>query len=89
MIPNELGVFKKCPGYFAILNRFLHLGLRKGIPDMLLVVNSKLVFIEFKTLSGSTSEAQKRWIESLESTGALVYVCRSSEEAIDIIEKLR
>jgi len=88
MIPNELGVFKRIPGFYQILNRFIHLGLRKGLPDMLLTVNNTLVFIEFKTATGELSEHQKRWIESIRACGVVVFVCRSVEEAIEAINSI-
>lgn len=89
MIPNELGVFKRCPGYFQIVNRFLHLGLRKGLPDMFLIVQETALFIEFKQPGKKASAHQIKWLEWLEKAGIENHICFSPEEAIDICEKLR
>lgn len=88
MIFQELGVFKSAKGFHAIVNRLLHLGFRKGVPDVLLIVNGNLVFIEFKTTVGSQSRHQKAWQQAIETTQAKYFLCRSTQEAIDSIENL-
>jgi hypothetical protein len=45
------------------------------------------LYIEFKTDRGSLSKEQKRIIPLLESQGYKVEICRSAEEAIQVVEE--
>jgi hypothetical protein len=61
-------------------------GLRKGLPDMFLIINKKPFFIEMKAPKGIVSEEQKEWIECInECEGIKAFVCYSAQEAIQII----
>jgi len=61
-------------------------GLRKGLPDMFLIINKKPFFIEMKAPQGKVSEEQKEWIECInECEGIKAFVCYGFEEAIQII----
>jgi hypothetical protein len=92
MIPNEVGLFKRCPGFHAIVNQLIWTGLRKGVPDMLLVVNTpkgkKTIFIEFKKPGGVISQHQHKWIDSLRESGVPVFVCYSLKEAQEAIDSI-
>jgi hypothetical protein len=88
MIFQELGVFKTTKGFHAIVNRLLHLGLRKGVPDVMLIHNNQIIFIEFKTDTGQLSPHQKKWQEAINTSPAKYFVCRSTEEAIDKVKNL-
>ena len=88
MIPNELGIFKRSPDYFKAINSFFHLGFKPGLPDMLLIVNDQLVFIEFKVGKGKLSPIQKNWIDNLKKTGAHCFVCYSTEEAKQAVDNI-
>ena len=60
-------------------------GLRAGLPDLLIVLPSKLLFIEMKRLKGSVvSTVQKEWIEALNDINKSIeaVVCKGAEEAI-------
>lgn len=62
------------------------MGLRRGLPDMFLIINNHPLFIEFKTKTGSLSNHQSKWIDTINKTGTIqVFVCRSAEEALKII----
>ena len=63
------------------------LGLRPGLPDLLICCRLGLVFIEMKRRKGGTvSKEQRAWIERLnEYDGVEARVCRGSEEAIQFI----
>ena len=73
-------------------------GLRKGFPDMIIVINSEqsfdgrdlLVFIEMKrTKGGVLSTEQAEWGVSLNRVGSVgAYVCKGCDEAVKIIEGL-
>lgn len=64
-------------------------GLNPGLPDMVVIVNDNLVWIELKrTKGGVLSQAQKDWIAALEEAGQTVRVCKGAEEAIKFIEEV-
>jgi hypothetical protein len=67
------------------------LGLRKGLPDMLVVLPSiGLIFIELKRTKGSTTSPEQRsWIAALNTCpGVEARVCKGAAEAIAFIEEL-
>ncbi len=69
--------------------RFKREGVRKGYPDLELNVSRKGyhgLFIEMKTAKGRLSTAQKKWKKFLLEEGNSWHLCRSAEEAIEIIE---
>lgn len=84
MLFQDVGVFKKAPGFPQIVNRLLHMGLRKGVADMLVFTQKRMFFIEFKTETGELSTFQKQFIERTEKKGINTYVCRSLQEAINV-----
>lgn len=66
------------------------LGLRKGLPDLLIVVpNDCLIFIEMKRKKKSkTYPEQKDWIEALNSVdNVAAVICYGADEAIAAVEK--
>jgi len=70
------------------------MGVRAGVPDLMIIVNNRLVFIEMKRIKNSiTSKFQKEWIESLNNcNGVGAFVCYGAEEAkvkIKMIKKLK
>jgi hypothetical protein len=67
-------------------NRNMYMGLRGGLPDMFLIVRNKPFFIEFKTSIGRLSIKQEKWINKIQQASINVYVCRSTEEAIKVID---
>jgi hypothetical protein len=65
-------------------------GLRAGLPDLLVILPHKLLFIEMKRLKGGkVSPEQQDWIEQLNKIGDQVeaIVSRGCGEAIDKIEQ--
>jgi len=62
-------------------------GVKKGIPDYLIIVKDNLIFIELKRIKGGTiSVEQKSWIEALNlCKNVSAFVARGAEEAINII----
>ena len=57
-------------------------GVRKGAPDLLIVVpNLGIAFVELKNSAGRLSREQRGWGQAIEATpGAFFFVCRSVEE---------
>lgn len=77
-VPNE-----SVGGYgWMIRNR--QMGMRKGVPDLMLPIpmhGYHGLFIEMKTKTGRLSEHQRRWIEALNKFGYLAVVAHGWEEA--------
>ena len=65
-------------------------GLNPGLPDLLIIVNNHLVFVEMKRVKGGViSEYQKSWIAALNKCEAVqAFVCKGAQEAIDLIDDL-
>lgn len=72
-------------------------GVRPGVPDVLVIVNRMLVWIEMKRKdlkpkrggSGGVSLDQKKWIKALnECSNCEVFVCYGAVEAIEKIRSL-
>lgn len=76
------------PSKFQKIQNY-NLGLRKGLPDLLIILPDALLFIEMKRRKKwKISEEQKSWIEELnkiDNVGA--FVCCGAEEAISTVEK--
>jgi len=60
-------------------------GVLAGVPD--LFIPAYKLFIELKSRTGKLSKEQHRCIWELESLGYMVAVCRSLEEAINVVER--
>lgn len=63
------------------------MGVRAGLPDLLVIVKDKLLFIEMKRIKGGVvSEEQKEWIDALNLTmGVSARICKGADEAINFI----
>lgn len=79
---------------FSQQNKNTAQGVRAGLPDLLVIVNNSLVWIELKKIdrkpvrggSGGVSEVQKEWIEALNGCGnCSAHVCYGAEEAKEVI----
>ena len=87
-VPN--GIFlKDKPTAFKIIAKMKAEGLKKGVTDLVVFLKDKILFIEMKTKTGTTSEEQKNWIEKINKYPyAKAVVCKGFEEAKKIIEKI-
>ena len=67
--------------------RYFNTGVPKGFPDLFGFRKSdgKAVFIEVKTPKGRPSAEQKKFLEIMQKYGAISGICRSKEEAINLI----
>jgi hypothetical protein len=63
-------------------------GLNPGLPDLVICLPDKLLFIEMKRVkNGTVSNYQKEWIEELNKIPNVeAVVCRGCGEAIDTVE---
>ncbi len=66
-------------------------GLNRGVPDFLIVfANGIVLFLELKRIKGGQlSTHQMAWIDALKQTNCEVAVAPGSQEAINIINKLK
>lgn len=63
-------------------------GLRKGFPDLCIVTNSDIVFIEMKrTKGGQVSPEQRKWHDDICLIGGNAFICYGAEQAIEVINK--
>ena len=62
-------------------------GLPKGYSDLsgIRKKDGKAVFIEVKTPKGRPSAEQKKFLETMRNYGVIAGVCRSAEEALNLI----
>ena len=69
--------------------RYFDTGLPKGFSDLFGVRKSdgKAVFIEVKKKTGRIRPEQKNFIEKMRLCGAVAGICRSAEEAVNLIMK--
>jgi hypothetical protein len=76
---------------WSVKNRNKKLGLRAGLPDLLVVIPNKyLLFVEMKRRKAAyPTKAQKEWISVLNSVKNVeARVCRGCDEAIDFISSV-
>jgi hypothetical protein len=59
--------------------------LMKGLPDTMYIGHGKVVFIEYKTKTGRLSPMQIRMHDKFRDKGIEVYVCRSVEETLEVL----
>jgi len=67
------------------------MGVRPGVPDMIIVGKSKLLFLELKRVKGGVvSDYQKEWLEALESLGSPVeaIIAKGWDEARKAIDSV-
>lgn len=66
-------------------------GVSPGVPDYMIILDSKLIFIELKRVKGGqVSESQKSWIAALNGCESVqAFICKGAQEGIDLIEKLQ
>lgn len=63
------------------------LGQVKGIPDLTIIKQSKVLFLELKTETGKLSKAQKETIAKLRSLGQNVEVAFGLPQAMSIVDQ--
>lgn len=78
---ENVGAFRTADG------RFITSGVPKGFPDLFGFRKSdgKAVFIEVKTPKGRPSAEQKKFLENVRKYGVIAGICRSKEDAINLI----
>lgn len=70
-----------------VYDKFKLTGFKKGVADVhLCFPNGKLVYIEFKTATGTQRPEQKEFQQQVEALGFKYYIVRSLEEFKSIVE---
>ena len=67
--------------------RYFDTGVPRGFSDLFGVrkADGRAVFIEVKTAKGKPTDQQKNFLETMRKSGAIAGVCRSSEEAVQLV----
>ena len=76
-VPNEAGYRNK---------QFVSTGMLPGVSDTIVVLDGKVLFIEFKTATGKQSERQKDFEETVKDLGHPYFICRNFNDFVCIIE---
>lgn len=64
-------------------------GVRKGVPDLIVVTKKNILFIEMKrTKGGVLGLEQKVWQEAIIATGGKAVVCKGAAVAIDHLNEI-
>lgn len=68
--------------------RYFDTGVPRGFSDLFGVrkADGRAVFIEVKTHRGKPTDQQKNFLETMRKNGAIAGVCRSSEEAVQLVK---
>src|SRR5690554_4450428 len=84
-VPNELGGKNKVSTALARST-----GLTAGVSDTILMLpNSKIIFVEFKIAKGRQSEEQKDFENRVKEHGYDYYIIRSLKEFKELINKIK
>lgn len=69
--------------------RFFSTGVPPGFSDLfgVRISDGKAVFIEVKAPSGRATVRQLHFISRMRAAGAVAGICRSAEEAVQLIKK--
>jgi len=82
---------KKCVRDWLKYKRIFHWNVwqgqfsRKGISDIIAIINGKIICIEIKTIQGRQSTYQKEFQKEVEGAGGIYFLARSVD---DVIKKL-
>ncbi len=63
------------------------IGLKRGVPDILIIHNGIARWIELKTATGKLSLDQRATIPTIERAGSAVFVCRSVEDVLESLDR--
>jgi hypothetical protein len=70
-------------------NKFKAMGVVKGVSDLILILPSRVIFIELKTEVGKQSPEQEQFQEKVQRRGHLYIIIRSLEEFQEFIMSVR
>lgn len=88
---SEASIQKSCMAYakkhgfwvYKVNDRF-----RSGIPDLMLIKNGQVFFVELKKENGVVSKIQDATMKEIEAHGVKCYVCYSVDEFKGVINAI-
>jgi len=88
--PNDLfytaiNPISKKPIWMAVLCKAM--GMKKSVPDMLFLYQSRAFFVEYKIGNGKPDKWQRELFEKIEQIGFNIYVVHSIGELRDVLKK--
>lgn len=73
---------------WAVKNKNKSMGVRKGVPDYLVVTNKAVLFIEMKRVKGGKlGDEQRVWLEALAGKPTHATMARGADEAMEFIKE--
>ena len=69
------------------INTFKAMGLKAGVSDVIVLLEGKVLFIEFKAAKGAQTPKQKSFQDAVQNLGFEYHICRSLEDFKKIIQK--
>ena len=63
------------------------MGVKPGVPDIMVIDGGRAIFIELKAPRGQVSEAQRECHRSIRRAGSGVRVCKTLDEVISALEE--
>ena len=72
---------------YSFIAHHKKIGYTKGQPDLVIVLNNEVIFIEVKTPKGTMSPEQEEFKNYIELAGLKHIVMRSAEEALELIKQ--
>lgn len=79
--------------FFAVPNeatrlnsKYIKSGVLSGVSDTIVCLPNKVLFIEFKTSTGTQSKSQKEFESKIDALGLPYYICRSLEGFKEIVD---
>lgn len=85
-------VMRNNVGAFKLGRRFFRAGLDKGSSDLVAIVApyGRWLCIETKRGKGGVvTDEQKAWLKTMENYGAVVGVCTTPEQALELLKRAR
>ena len=70
------------PSGLGRMARFKRMGMRPGVPDLVIVKNSRIYFLELKSEKGKQSESQKDFQNDAIGVGADYALAHNLDEAV-------
>lgn len=62
------------------INTFKAMGLKSGVSDVIVLLEGKVLFVEFKTEKGTQTPSQKNFQDTVQMLGFDYHICRSLEQ---------
>lgn len=73
---------------WAVKAKNKRLGVRRGVPDYVIVHKNGVMFIEMKRVKlGKVRKEQREWIDAFNDTGVPAAVCMGFDQAKEFIER--